>query len=63
MKPEIITDNQNKVLYVDHLGYTLRTLLAAASKTDPTHRNWRISYQSVVIGSVRIKTDPHIKKD
>jgi hypothetical protein len=63
MKPEIITDSQNKILYVDHLGYTLRTLLAAASKTDPTHRNWKISYESTVIGGIRIKTHPHIKKD
>jgi hypothetical protein len=55
-KPEVIVDKEQGILYVDHLGYTFRTLLAAAAQADPVRRNWRVFYKAVVIGNVRIKT-------
>lgn len=59
-EPRVIVDAENFILYVQHIGYTLRTLLAAASNANTGRRVWRVSYKGTIIGSVRLKTDqPH----
>lgn len=47
------------VLTIPDLGVTLRTLLAVASNgySLSGRRTWKIDYKSVVIGSVRVKTE------
>lgn len=50
---------QTCTIVISDLGVTLRTLLACAVtgyKSNPK-RTWKVQYKSVVIASVRIKTD------
>ena len=59
-KAPIQVDITNGLLHVDHLGYTLRVLLAAASNANTKRRTWQIVYKHVTIGSIRISD---LKKD
>lgn len=54
-KQPVLTDPENGVLYVSHIGFTLRVLLAAAANAGTNRRTWKISYKGVIIGSIRIK--------
>jgi hypothetical protein len=56
-KPLVLVDAETAVLYVPHIGITLRTLLATAALTGIDKRNWKISYKGVIIGSIRIKNN------
>lgn len=60
MKEPIKVDKDSGLLHVDHLGYTLRVLLAAASAAATPRRTWQVVYKHVNIGSVRIS---NLKKD
>ena len=60
MKKPIEVDAANGLLFVDHLGYTLRVLLSAANDAKTDRRTWKVVYKHVVIGTIRIST---IKKD
>jgi hypothetical protein len=60
IKAPIEVDITNGLLHVDHLGYTLRVLLAAANNVNTKRRTWQIVYKHVTIGSIRISD---LKKD
>lgn len=60
MKKLIEVDAVNGLLFVDHLGYTLRVLLSAANDAKTDRRTWKVVYKRVVIGTIRIST---IKKE
>ena len=51
----------NDTIMVPHIGITLRVLLSAAAEASleegKHRRKWRLSYQNVIIGSVRIAND------
>lgn len=55
----IIIDTDNAILRIEDIGVTLRSLLAYAAKgyQIKPKRTWRIVYKTVVIGSVRLKTN------
>lgn len=56
MKKLIEVDAKEGLLYVDHLGYTLRVLLSAARSANTNRRTWKVVYKHVVIGTVRLST-------
>jgi hypothetical protein len=58
---QIFVDPETHRLFVQTLNHPLKALLAAAASADSKHRKWDISYKNVIIGSVRIKTDPFHK--
>ena len=61
---QVVVVAETTTLVVPHIGFTLRTLLAAACsgyKTNPK-RVWKVSFQGTVIGSVRI-ANTHLKGD
>lgn len=60
MKKLIEVDSEEGLLFVDHLGYTLRVLLSAANDAKTDRRTWKVVYKHVVIGTIRIST---IKKE
>ena len=60
MKKLIEVNAEEGLLYVDHLGYTLRVLLSAANDAKTDRRTWKVVYKHVVIGTIRIST---IKKE
>lgn len=60
MKKLIEVDAANGLLFVDHLGYTLRVLLSAANDAKTDRRTWKVVYKYVVIGTIRLST---MKKD
>lgn len=55
----ITIEREAATLAIEDLGVTLRTLLACAATgyKDNRKRKWNIVYKTVVIGSVRLKTD------
>ena len=56
MKKLIVVNAEEGILYVDHLGYTLRVLLSAASSAGTDRRTWKVMYKHVVIGTIRLST-------
>jgi hypothetical protein len=62
MKELILANIVDHSLSIPHIGITLRVLLSAANDADPTHRQWRILYKDVCIGSIKIKTNQETKE-
>ena len=56
MKKLIAVNAEEGILYVDHLGYTLRVLLSAAGSAGTDRRTWKVMYKHVVISIIRIST-------
>jgi hypothetical protein len=56
---DISVDSEQYSLTIPDIGVTLRTLLAVAGNAQKAtkRRTWKIVYKSVVIGSIRVKTD------
>lgn len=60
----ITRDDENATIDIEDIGVTLRTLLAHAAtgyENNPK-RVWKVRYKTVIIGSVRLKTNL-IKKE
>lgn len=58
MSNTVKLDVEGGCLHVEHIGFTLRTLLAVAAEghTATGKRVWPVRYQGTVIASVRVKT-------
>ena len=61
----IYANTETSTLEIDHLGFTLRTLLGAANKAAremPLYRRkWNIAYNGVYIGKIQLAQSDRLK--